>query len=131
MKYINGNASAYFHLVQQQGLEGIVLKRKDSRYEVGKRSHPWIKVINYQYDDVLITRLRKGGFGLLLSFLDSKPPGVMEFMPPAERKELYSLYQVISEDDNYIFIEPIRFRVKYRHLTKGGLLRIPSFVGWI
>ncbi|WP_429707227.1 hypothetical protein [Bacillus rhizoplanae] len=38
VKYIEGNGSAYFNLVKQQGLEGIVLKRKDSRYELGKRS---------------------------------------------------------------------------------------------
>ncbi|WP_308128887.1 hypothetical protein [Bacillus sp. sid0103] len=37
---------AYFDLVRQQGLEGIELKHKDSRYEVGKRSHAWLKVIN-------------------------------------------------------------------------------------
>lgn len=48
VKYIEGNGTAYFDLVKQQGLEGIVMKRKDSRYEVGKRSHSWLKVINYQ-----------------------------------------------------------------------------------
>jgi ATP-dependent DNA ligase len=37
-KYIEGHGSAYFDLVQAQGLEGIVLKRKDSRYEMGTRS---------------------------------------------------------------------------------------------
>lgn len=55
MKYIEGYGSAYFDLVCKQGLEGVVLKRKDSYYEVGKLSHSWIKVVNYQYDDVLIT----------------------------------------------------------------------------
>jgi DNA ligase 1 len=77
VQYIDGHGSPFFDLVQQQGLEGIVLKRKDSRYEVGKRSNSWLKVINYQYEDLLITRLRKGEFGLLLSFLDGKPAGIM------------------------------------------------------
>jgi DNA ligase 1 len=130
VKYLEGHGAAYFDLVQQQGLEGIVLKKKDSRYEVGKRSQSWLKVINYQYDDVLITGLRKGEFGLLLSFLDGKPAGVMEFMPTADRKELYSLQQVVSEDENFTFIEPIKCQVKYRNLTKAGYLRIPSFVEW-
>jgi DNA ligase 1 len=85
VKFLEGHGSAYFELVQQQGLEGIVLKRKDSHYEVGKRSQAWLKVINYQYEDVLITGLRKGEFGLLLSFLDGKPAGVMEFMPQVKR----------------------------------------------
>ncbi|WP_338447758.1 hypothetical protein R4Z09_16040 [Niallia oryzisoli] len=38
VKYIEGHCPAYFELVRQQGLEGIVLKRKDSPYKVGKRS---------------------------------------------------------------------------------------------
>lgn len=134
VKYIEGHGPAYFDAVQQHGLEGIVLKRKDSRYEVGRRSNSWLKVINYlnyQYADVLITGLRKGDFGLLLTFLDGQPAGIMEFMPPAERKNLYRQHQVISEDDKFIFVEPIQCRVKYRNLTKVGYLRIPSFVEWL
>lgn len=57
VKYIEGHGSPYFNLVQQQGLEGVVLKRKDSQYEVGKRSKAWLKVINYQFEDVLISVL--------------------------------------------------------------------------
>lgn len=76
----------------------------------------------------MITGLRKGEFGLLLSFLDGKPAGLIEFMPPAERKNLYKLQRVVSEDNKFIFIEPIKCRVKYRNLTKAGFLRIPSFV---
>ncbi|KOP81502.1 RNA ligase family protein [Cytobacillus solani] len=131
VKYIEGNSTAYFDLVKQLGLEGIVMKRKDSRYEVGKRSHSWLKVINYQYEDVLITGIRKGEFGLLLSFPDNKPAGLMEFMPTKERKKLYQSHQVVSENDKYICIDPIKVNVKYRNLTKRGFLRIPSFVKWI
>ncbi len=130
IKYIEGNGSTYFNLVQQQDLEGIVMKRKDSRYELGKRSQSWLKVINYKYDDVMISGFRKGEFGLLLSFLDGKPAGLMELMSTAERKKLYLKHQVISEDHKFIFIKPIKCRVKYRNLTKAGMLRIPSLVEW-
>lgn len=130
IKYIEGHGSPYFDLVQQQGLEGIVLNRKDSRYEVGKRSQAWLKVINYQFEDVLITGIRRGEFELLLTFLDGKPAGLMEFMPLDERKKLYRHQKVISEDNKYTQIEPVRCEVKYRNLTKAGLLRIPSFVQW-
>ncbi|MGG6362239.1 ATP-dependent DNA ligase [Peribacillus frigoritolerans] len=130
VKYIEGHGSAYFDLVRQQGLEGIVLKRKDSHYEVGKRSQSWLKVINYQYTDVLITGLRKSEFGLLLSFLDGKPAGLMEFMSPAVRKNLHQRQKVVSENENLIFIEPIKCRVKYRNITKSGFIRLPSFAEW-
>jgi DNA ligase 1 len=130
VKFLEGHGSAYFDLVQLQGLEGIVLKRKESRYEVGKRSQAWLKLINYQYDDVIINGIRQGEFGLLLSFLDGKPAGLMEFMPPTEQKNLYRQQQVVSEDEKFTLIKPIKCRVKYRNLTKAGFLRIPSFVKW-
>lgn len=130
VKYIEGHGSVFFDLVRQQGWEDIVLKRKESRYEVGKRSQAWLKVINYQYDDVMITGLRKGEFGLLLSFLDGRPAGIMEFMPPKERNALYGQLEVVSEDDKFTFIEPVQCRVKFRNITKAGLFRIPSFVAW-
>jgi DNA ligase 1 len=38
-QFIEGYGEAYFDVVKEQAVEVIVLKRKDSRYEVGKRSH--------------------------------------------------------------------------------------------
>jgi DNA ligase 1 len=65
-----------------------------------------------------------------LTFLDGKPAGKMEFMPPDTRKELYRHQKAISEDNKYTFVEPVKCQVKYRNLTKTGLLRIQSFVEW-
>ncbi|MEH7381766.1 RNA ligase family protein [Bacillus sp. JJ1533] len=133
VQWIQGNGSAYFDLIKQNGLEGIVLKKIDnSPYEIGKRSYSWLKVINYQYDDnILIYGLRKDKFGLLLSFQDGTHAGLMEFMPPEQHKQLYSMYKVVSENDKFKYIKPIPVRVKYRNLTKQGKLRIPSFVEWL
>lgn len=131
VQWTHGSGSAYFDLVKQNGLEGIVMKRSDSNYEVNKRSNNWLKVINYQYTDIYVTGLRKDEFGLLLSFLDGKPAGLMEFMPPDDRKKLYSMQQVNYENDKFRFIEPIKIHVKYRNLTKQGKLRIPSFHSWL
>jgi DNA ligase 1 len=55
VQWILGNGKAYFDLVKKQALEGIVLKRADSKYQIKKRSQDWLKVINYSYADVLIT----------------------------------------------------------------------------
>lgn len=89
---INSNGKAMFDLVKAQGLEGIVLKKKSSKYELGKRSRNWLKVINYQYATVEIAGFRKSEFGWLLKFSDGKPAGVMELGVPAEaRKAVYQL----------------------------------------
>lgn len=131
VKWILGYGNAYFDLVRQKALEGIVLKSKDSKYCIDKRSHDWLKVINYQFTDVLVTGYRKDDFGLLLSFKDGKPAGIMEFMPPNERKKFYSMCKVQSQSNKFKFIEPIPIHIKYRNLTKAHKLRIPSFVEWL
>lgn len=73
MLSVDGQANAL--LCQAQGLEGIVLKRKDSRYEINKRSKSWLKVINYQYIDFWIYGLRKGDFGWILAFPNGQHGG--------------------------------------------------------
>ncbi|MFB7641466.1 ATP-dependent DNA ligase [Peribacillus butanolivorans] len=137
VKWMYGNGPAYFELVKQQGLEGIVQKKANSKYQIGKRSYDWLKVINYQYTDAVITGLRKDEFGLLLGIEENnriKPAGIMEFVTPAARKQFYSQYEdlIVDENKKFIFLEPkIKCKVKFRNYTSAGLLRIPSFIEYI
>lgn len=137
VKWIYGNGEAYFDLIQQQGLEGIVLKRAHSLYQIDKRSKDWLKVINYQYAETVITGFRKDDFGLLLAVEENgklKPGGIMEFVPQKERMKFYQRYNdlIVDEDKMFIYLKPyIRCKVKFRNYTKAGLLRIPSFVEYI
>ncbi|MBV7509211.1 ATP-dependent DNA ligase [Bacillus sp. sid0103] len=132
-QFIEGHGEAYFEAIKAQGLEGIVLKRKDSRYEVGKRSHSWLKVINYQYSNVNVVGYRKQpkDFGWLLADDDGKYMGVMELGVPAREKAKVYQTTIIKETDDFANIAPIGVRVKYRNLTKAGLLRLPSFLEWV
>ncbi|MBT2739937.1 RNA ligase family protein [Bacillus sp. ISL-77] len=132
-QFIEGHGEAYFDAIKAQGLEGIVLKRKDSRYEVGKRSHSWLKVINYQYSDVFVVGYRKQpkDFGWLLTDTEGKYMGVMELGVPASEKAKVYRAPILKETDDFAYITPIGVRVKYRNLTKAGLLRLPSFVEWV
>ncbi|MCM3273970.1 ATP-dependent DNA ligase [Paenibacillus elgii] len=43
---VTGSATQYFDIVKQYGLEGIVIKKKSSKYEIGSWSWSWVKVIN-------------------------------------------------------------------------------------
>lgn len=120
-------------MIKEQGLEGVVLKKADSTYRPGTRSNNWLKVVNYQYQQILIAGLRKKKFGVLLSFEDGSPAGLMEFMKPEDRKKLYAEYgkYIQSESSDFIYLDPkLKGLVKYRNLTKKGYLRIPSFEGW-
>jgi DNA ligase 1 len=132
--WINGNGSLYFNLVKDRDLEGIVLKKKDSKYHINKRSDQWLKVINYKYQDVVITGMLKKDNSFLLSSLDGETIGVMEFMPPHERKKLYSQIRSngVSEADKVIYFNGgIPCNIKFRNWTSNGKLRIPSFNKWI
>ncbi|MBT2639435.1 hypothetical protein [Bacillus sp. ISL-39] len=40
-----GRGTDYFNLIKEQGLEGIVLKKADAKYQINKRSNDWLKVI--------------------------------------------------------------------------------------
>jgi DNA ligase 1 len=134
VQWVRGKGVQYFELIKQHDLEGVVLKKADSKYRIDKRSEDWLKVINYKYESVYISGLRKGDFGLLLSFENGKYAGLMEFMAPASRKEFYKQYRefVVDENDRFIYLDPhLKAKVKYRNLTKNGLLRIPSFVEWM
>ncbi|MET3505469.1 ATP-dependent DNA ligase [Halalkalibacter oceani] len=133
-QYIQGNSAAYFEAVKQQDLEGIVVKSINSKYQINKRSHDWLKLINYKYQNVYVAGLRKGEFGVALSDNEGKYLGVMEFMPPQARKYLYKTFgdHVTNETDKFIYLEPyLKCKVKYRNLTKNNLLRISSFVEWV
>lgn len=98
VQWTYGNGEAYFNLTKEHGLEGIVMKRADSLYQVNKRSQDWLKVINYQFTEAYVTGFRKDEFGLLLGLEEQgkiRPAGVMEFMAPAARRVL----QIAPEPD--------------------------------
>jgi bifunctional non-homologous end joining protein LigD len=66
------DGDALFHAAKDQGFEGIVAKRGDSRYEVGRRSHAWAKIKTTGRQEFVVggyTRgegRRSGSFGSLL-----------------------------------------------------------------
>ncbi|ESZ70568.1 DNA ligase [Mesorhizobium sp. L103C119B0] len=45
-----GNAKAIFHLIDEAGLEGMVSKRRDSKYRSG-RSTAWLKIKSYMVEE--------------------------------------------------------------------------------
>lgn len=125
---------ALYAAVKAAGLEGIVSKRKDSKYRIDYRSKDWLKLKNYQFAEVAISGMRKREFGWSLQFDDGRHAGVCEFVPPDARKAFFHIAKqlVRSENQNWMHLDPlIRCRVKYQCLTKSGLLRSPSFVEFV
>ncbi|WP_206759453.1 ATP-dependent DNA ligase [Pseudalkalibacillus hwajinpoensis] len=134
VRYQIGKAEELFNLCKENDLEGIVMKRLSSVYEVNKRSHSWKKAVNYHKETFFIMGQRKKKYGLLLSEETEsglRPVGVMEFVPPEARRAIYDLKTQLldRETSEMIYFKPrLRCLVKYRNRTSNGNLRIPSFV---
>jgi DNA ligase-1 len=85
-------------------------------------------MINYQYANVIVIGYRKDKFGWLLSYEDGRYAGIMELgVPKDARKKIYQMDKK-DENDKFVFIESLSCYVKYRNITKTGLLRLPSYV---
>lgn len=82
------------------------MKRNDSLFEVGKHSHSWLKVINYQYAAVYVVGCYKGEFGCLPSFDYGRYAGVMELGVPQIDKDKVYAAQAIDESKRYEYIAP-------------------------
>ncbi len=129
-KFLVGKGIEYFDLVKQQGLEGTVQKLIDSKYEIGKRSSSWRKIIAYEIEEFFIVGYRKEDFGWLLSD-GERVLGVMELgVGKAERQAGYKVFQQLKtkETRDTVYLQPaIKCIVKHRGYTKNNMLRLPVF----
>jgi len=55
---LEATAAEVVAAVKQQGLEGVIAKRRDSRYEPGRRSGAWVKMRRQQGTGACDRRLR-------------------------------------------------------------------------
>ena len=61
---LRGTADQVIQAVAQLGLEGIVAKRKDSRYDAGQRSGAWVKLKLEKQQEFVIGGYRPGNHGV-------------------------------------------------------------------
>nr|WP_318246500.1 hypothetical protein [Alkalihalobacillus algicola] len=130
-----GKTLELFNLCKELGLEGVVMKRGNSKY-VNKRSYDWKKAVNYPKESFYILEQRKKEYGLLLGEKTDKgmkSVGVIEFVLPAARKAIYSMTAELKQEEtkDMIYFRPeIKCIVKYRNRTRANNLRLPSFINF-
>lgn len=75
-RYISTQGKAFFELAKKENLEGIVAKKKDGLYHIGKRASEWIKIKVMQDEDLLILGYQPDENGkvkdLILGYYDDK-----------------------------------------------------------
>jgi bifunctional non-homologous end joining protein LigD len=149
--YQVGQGSELLRSSLEKGLEGVIAKRLDSVYEVGKRSGAWLKVKNRQRQELVIggwvegKGKRQGLPGSLLlgywddgrlvyagksgtGMTDATLRDLAERMRPLERES--SPFDVGRPRGHPHFVEPrLVAEFEFAEWTRAGTLRVASFKG--
>ena len=152
VEHFPAQGTTVYKAAVKNGLEGVLAKRRDSRYEPGKRSNHWLKVKQVTTDEFVIGGFTAGSgaraktFGaLLLGYYDDakklhyagKVGGgftgrslekIARLLAPLVRKT-----SPFADDpglpDAITWVKPeLVAEVKYAERTREGLLRIPVFL---
>ena len=153
-RYSTGHAKELLAASTKQGLEGIVLKRLDSRYVPGRRTGSWLKVKNVGRQEFVIGgwqpgegRRRNRPGSILLGYFDrAGDDGALRYagkvgtgfsdkdlddlaerLAPLERKTSPFAGKVPGKPR---FAEPeLVAEIEFRELTAEGMVRHGSFKG--
>lgn len=141
-RYVSNNGIDLYNLTVEKGLEGIVAKKKGSKYYIGKTTKEWIKIKNLQDDDFVICGYVPKDNGITSLVLGAYDKGRLVYQSHVtlgvSRREFERIRQVRRTknpfpdiaDDSAIWIEPeLVCTVQYMMRTKGGGLRQPVFKG--
>jgi DNA ligase D-like protein (predicted ligase)/DNA ligase D-like protein (predicted polymerase)/DNA ligase D-like protein (predicted 3'-phosphoesterase) len=142
---------AFFEAVKQMGLEGIIAKERDSKYQPGKRTGSWLKIKARQTVECIIIGYtrgkgdRAGSFGALhlarldaddLKYVGKVGTGFDDESLQAianKLKKLKTIQRPIKEkpldDARSIWVQSTLIcEVQFASVTADGMLREPVFV---
>lgn len=143
-RYIETEGVKLFELAKQHGLEGIVAKRKESKYHPDKRTKDWIKCKNLLDDDFVITGYipkEKNIVSLVLAqyednhivYMGHVTMGVsLSYLQHHSKKSDTCPFDVFPHgNEDAIWITPhLVGTVKFMEYTRQGGLRQPVFKGF-
>ena len=150
------DGQALFRAAQQQHFEGILAKKRDSRYQPGRRSREWLKIKTHGRQEFVIAGYtrgqgrRSGRFGSLIlgywqgdelvyagnvgtGFTDDEIDRLLAKLKPLERKE--AAFREVPKmpkvrRDAVHWVEPkLVAEVEFVEWTHDGRLRAPSYQG--
>jgi DNA ligase D-like protein (predicted ligase) len=147
-RYVETYGKRYFEEVKRLGLEGAMAKRKQSTYQMGKRSRDWLKLKAIKTADVVIVGYTPGEgwrseyFGALA--IGAYREGKLEFMgkvgtgfDESSLKSISSLLKARTADVKPVEAEPpyeVRWvkpelvcEVRFMEVTPDLKLRAPVF----
>ncbi|WP_246293927.1 ATP-dependent DNA ligase [Paenibacillus planticolens] len=124
----------------ENDMEGIVAKRKDSKYVLGTETKDWLKIKNFKTIDTMILGYRTEPqfalvVGLHFKTVRYKPVGIVEFGFGVDDKraflEIAKQIQIKMDKETY-WIEPrLCCRIQYQDRTDHHQLRMTIFKGFL
>lgn len=143
-KYIEHNGIVLYNLAEQQELEGIVAKRKDSIYIQGKRTKDWIKIKNLKDEDFIVCGYiykdnhmisivlgQYRGNELIYKGHVTLGVGGENFRKIKDSEKISSpAFHIPPGNENAVWIAPeLVCTVKFMDYTSSGGMRQPVFKG--
>ena len=152
LEHFEGDGTVIYRAAVEQGLEGVMAKRKDSRYESGRRSASWLKIKSVQTDDFIVggytqgTGNRAHSFGALLlgyyddnghlvsaghvgTGFDERALGDLKKRLDAIKTERSPFTEEPEVNGEATWVRPeIIVEVKFSEWTREGRLRAPVFL---
>ena len=148
--HIEGDGHALFEAASRQGLEGVIAKRSDARYQAGRRSRSWLKIKVPRSAALVIVGVAGGkgsrrDFGSLmlawyrdgsLTYAGNVGTGFDDDTIDALRSDLDALRRETPAFANApkttrskTWVEPkIVCEVRFTEVTESGALRHPVFL---
>lgn len=142
-KYIEKQGIALYEAAAQQMLEGVVAKRKDSIYSLGKRTKDWIKFKNLMDDDFVVLGYIEKDNNVVSVILEKYKEGTLiykghvtlgisreDFKIISQLKTSQAPFNIPKGNENAIWIKPeLVCTVKFMEKTSNGGLRQPVYKG--
>lgn len=141
-KYIEKEGKKFFREIKKLNLEGIVAKRKDSKYHINKRTDDFIKIKNIKRDEFII-----GGYEVkkknLTIYLGEKKNNSLIFVGKCSlslnNQDAIKILGLKTDknsfnnlDDDVIYTKlSLRCYIDYTEKTKNNHLRHPVFKGLV
>lgn len=149
--HIETEGEHFFEALHEQGVEGMIAKKKDSSYIEGKRGNTWYKIKHALTDEAVIAGYTapRGGrkyFGALVLGIYNK--NKLQYIGhtgtgfnAATLKELHGKMQPLVQDKNpfgekipvnapVTWLKPeLVANIKYTEITMDGIRRHPVFLG--
>jgi bifunctional non-homologous end joining protein LigD len=140
----------FFAVTEENGLEGILAKKRDSKYYPGKRSSEWLKIKHHKTQEAIIAGYTAPSgsrkyFGALI--LASKEGNHFKYIGhtgtgfnDAALKEMYNLLQPLVQKESpfnekiktnspVTWVKPeLICEVKFTEITSDGMFRHPVFL---